>query len=68
VNSWPYGYRHAITPDIRAAYNGPQQRCTACQCSTGRCEDDSIYRDGIGPLCEGCAKRSREAALIVDLR
>lgn len=28
--------------------------CSLCNNPTGRCEDDSIYLDDIGPLCAGC--------------
>ena len=30
------------------------QMCEKCDEPTGRCEDDSFYSDGIGPLCEKC--------------
>jgi len=31
-----------------------QQLCKKCDEPTGRCEDDSLYLGGIGPLCEDC--------------
>lgn len=39
-----------------AHYPGTRQLCSKCDEPTGRCEEDSIYRNGEGPLCEECAK------------
>ena len=35
-------------------YPGTRQLCCECDQPTGRCEDDSIYIEDIGPLCEDC--------------
>lgn len=35
-------------------YPGTRQLCCQCDEPTGRCEDDSMYADDIGPLCEEC--------------
>lgn len=38
-------------------YPGTRQLCAVCDQPTGRCEDDSIYIDGIDdPVCEECDK------------
>lgn len=60
MNSWPDGYRHAINQLQHEAWNsahypGTRQICEECGEPTGRCEDDSIYLDDRGPLCETCA-------------
>ena len=60
MNTWPNGYRHAISQLEHEAWNakhypGARQLCVKCECETGRCEDDSIYGDdGEGPLCVEC--------------
>jgi hypothetical protein len=33
------------------------QRCIECDDATGRCEDDAIYVNDHGPLCEDCADK-----------
>jgi len=58
-NSWPGGARRALNPSEHEAWNarhypGTRQLCCQCDEPTGRCEDDSIYRGDIGPLCENC--------------
>lgn len=60
MNTWPGGYRHAMDPTQHEQWNathypGTRQLCDKCGEPTGRCEDDSIYRDDRGPLCEECA-------------
>lgn len=35
-------------------YPGTRQLCHLCDEPTGRCEDDSIFIDELGPLCESC--------------
>lgn len=59
MNTWPNGYRHAITQCEHEKWNathypGTRQLCIKCDEPTGRCEDDSIYIEEICPLCEGC--------------
>ena len=58
-NTWPDGYRHAISQKDhdewnRSHYPGTRQLCVKCDGETGRCEDDEIYVDEIGPLCPDC--------------
>ena len=58
-NSWPGKRRKALYQDEHEHWNakhypGTRQLCEACQEPTGRCEEDSIYLDNIGPLCETC--------------
>ena len=36
---------------------GTRQLCSECGNPTGRCEEDSIYIDDAGPLCESCEVR-----------
>lgn len=59
MNTWPKGYRHAMTPSEHEQWNdlhypGTRQLCCVCEEPTGRCEEDSIYVDDKGPLCELC--------------
>ena len=59
TNTWPSGKRRAITQSEHRQWNaqhypGTRQLCCICERPTGRCEDDSIYSNGIGPLCESC--------------
>ena len=60
MNTWPGGYRHAMTQAEHAKWNaqnypGTLQICVNCSEATGRCEEDSIYAaDDSGPLCENC--------------
>lgn len=61
TNTWPGGYRRAMHQDEHerwnaAHYPGTRQLCSKCDEPTGRCEEDSIYRNDEGPLCEECAK------------
>ena len=35
-------------------YPGTRQMCAACDQPTGRCEDDSMYNENVGPLCMEC--------------
>lgn len=59
-NTWPKGYRHALSQSEHEAWNsrhypGTRQLCVLCEQPTGRCEDDSLYGDDeVGPLCEEC--------------
>ena len=59
MNSWPGGYRHAMTQDEHAKWNsynypGTKQLCIKCDCETERCEEDSIFIENEGPFCEDC--------------
>ena len=74
TNSWPEGRRHAIDQSEHLAWNarhwpGTRQLCFRCGNETGRCEEDSIDRDG-GPVCEECysaeIKDMREGATHED--
>ena len=66
MNTWPRGHRHTMTQTEHAEWNagtfpGTRQLCENCDEPTGRCEDDSLYTDEHGPLCEACwTERSRE--------
>lgn len=59
MNTWPGGEKRAMTQSEHEAWNaenypGTRQLCSECEQPTGRCEDDSIYVDDVGPLCEAC--------------
>ena len=68
MNTWPGGYRHAITQNEHERWNaenypGTLQLCCQCDDPTGRCEEDSIYLDDdTGPLCEECYHQTEEYA------
>lgn len=59
-NTWPKGYRHALSQSEHEAWNsrhypGTRQLCALCDQPTGRCEEDAMYgEDEVGPLCEEC--------------
>jgi len=58
MNTWPGGYRHAISQDEHESWNsrhypGTRQLCTQCEAPTGRCEEDMLAAND-GPLCEEC--------------
>jgi len=58
-NTWPGGYRHAMTQAEHAAWNashypGTRQLCCLCEEPTGRCEEDSLHAADLGPMCERC--------------
>ena len=59
MNTWPNGYRHAMSQAEHAHWNsrhypGTLQLCCQCSEPTGRCEEDAMYRDDVGPLCVEC--------------
>lgn len=59
MNKWPDDTRRAMTQAEHAHWNasnypGTRQLCVNCDGVTGRCEEDSIYYEGHGPLCEEC--------------
>ena len=37
-----------------AEWPGTRQLCCECGEPTGRCEEDALYLDNLGPLCEAC--------------
>jgi hypothetical protein len=59
MNTWPGVKRHAIEQDEHERWNakhypGTFQLCEKCGDPTGRCEEDSLYIEDEGPLCEAC--------------
>jgi hypothetical protein len=59
MNSWPKGFRHAMGQSEHESWNasnypGTRQLCCKCGEPTGRCEDDSLSINDIGPVCEYC--------------
>ncbi len=59
MNIWPKGYPHVMNQDEHAAWNsynypGTRQLCSECNDETDRCDEDSMYVDELGPLCENC--------------
>ena len=53
------GVRRALDQDQHRAINarhfpGTRQLCGKCSEPTGHCEEDSLYIDDDGPLCETC--------------
>lgn len=65
-NTWPGGFRHAMSQQEHESWNGSnypgtRQLCCKCESATGRCEEDSIYLDDdTGPLCEECYTELRD--------
>jgi len=59
MNTWPGGSRAMDQAQHEqwnsTHYPGTRQICDECGQPTGRCEEDSIYLDDRGPLCEECA-------------
>ena len=58
-NTWPDGYRHAMTQDEHRDWNannypGTLQLCSNCDEPTGQCEEDSIWSKDGEPLCRDC--------------
>lgn len=74
ANTWPNGYRHAMTQSDHERWNashnpGTLQTCYQCDRPTGRCEEDSIYLESIdpngsslGPLCPECCEEHYPAS------
>lgn len=59
MNTWPDGQRRALTQSQHESWNdanypGTRQLCECCDEPTGRCEEDSMYANDEGPLCEEC--------------
>ena len=40
-------------------YPGTRQLCTLCDEPTGRCEEDEMWIEDLGPLCESCYDENR---------
>ena len=62
ANTWPGGYRHAMSQKEHAKWNasnypGTLQICCECGEPTGFCEDDGIWNEEGEPLCGECAKK-----------
>lgn len=58
-NTWPGGFRHALSQNNHEKWNdsnypGTRQICVACGEPTGRCEEDTIYNSDGHPICEDC--------------
>jgi len=68
MNTWPNGYRHAISQCEHEKWNsthypGTRQLCVLCDAETGYCEEDAIYlsdEEETGPLCEDCYHKTDE--------
>lgn len=60
MNSWPDGYKKAMSQAEHSAWNaynypGTLQICFICDEPTERCEEDDIWtEDGDGPFCVNC--------------
>lgn len=65
-NTWPGGFRHAMTQAEHRQWNahnwpGTRQICCRCKQVTGRCEEDEItLESGEGPLCVECWHQTDE--------
>ena len=58
-NTWPGGYRHAMTQSEheewnRSNYPGTLQLCYECGEPTGRCEEDEMTDEDDNPYCQEC--------------
>ena len=58
-NTWPGGYRHAMSQTEHEKWNsynypGTLQICSECGEPTGFCEEDGIWSKDGEPLCERC--------------
>jgi len=65
MNTWPDGQRKALTQEEHRRWNndnypGTLQLCDFCDEPTGRCEEDSLYVDDSGPLCEECFRTNTQ--------
>ena len=64
MNTWPEGYKHALSQNEhehwnRIHYPGTLQLCSRCNKPTGRCEEDSMWDLDGEPLCEKCWKSDK---------
>jgi len=62
INTWPKGYPHVMDQDYHERWNsynypGTRQLCSECGTETDRCDEDSMYVDEVGPLCENCYRK-----------
>jgi hypothetical protein len=58
-NTWPDGHRRALHQYEHEEHNeqhypGTLQLCELCEEPTGRCEEDSLWIENIGNVCESC--------------
>lgn len=65
ANTWPGGYRHAMTQAEHEAWNaehypGTRQLCSECSQPAGRCEEDSLIVEDLGPLCRECYNQAMQ--------
>lgn len=61
------GHIRALSQNAHEAINarhypGTRQLCVECDAPTGRCEEDSIYVEDAGPLCEECCDKHEQLA------
>ena len=59
MNTWPNGQRRALTQCEHERFNasnypGTRELCCECDEPTGNCEEDNLFIDEQGPLCEEC--------------
>lgn len=62
-NTWPNGYKHAMTQLEHEDWNarnwpGTLQLCEICEQPTGRCEEDEIMNAHGQRVCEECSAKS----------
>lgn len=61
------GEVRALSQNVHEAINarhypGTRQLCVTCDEPTGRCEEDGIFIDDLGPLCEACRDQAEQSA------
>lgn len=59
MNTWPNNRRRAMTQCEHESWNdrnypGTRQMCKDCDHPTGNCEEDDLFFNDHGPLCEDC--------------
>lgn len=67
MNSWPEGYKRPLSQSDHKRWNrdhypGTLQLCSKCGDATDRCEEDALFVEDVGPLCEGCYDDEADAA------
>lgn len=60
MNTWPNGYKRAMTQSEHENWNannypGTREICCKCDEPTGNCEEDNILDDDGEPYCYDCA-------------
>lgn len=65
MNTWPGGRRRVMSHSEHEQWNarhypGTRQLCAECDAETGRCEEDSLYADERGPLCDKCWEEAHD--------